>query len=93
MSDSSEGIESRSFYENSDGEGSETSSLASSLASHLQGRPKRQHPPQIVGKAWVLRGEITINQLLGDSLDAKIQNTKSQLQAALGANFENLFKK
>ena len=93
MSDSSEGEESRSFYENSDGEGSTNSSLASSLASHLQGRTKRQRPPQIVGKAWVLRGEITINQLLGDSLDAKIQNTKSQLQAALGANFENLFQK
>ena len=26
-------------------------------------------------------------------MDAKIQNTKSQLQAALGANFENLFQK
>ena len=93
MSDSSEGIESRSFYENSDGEGSETSSLASSLASHLQGRPKRQRPAQIVGTAWVLRGEITINlnQLLSDSFDAKVQDTKSQLQPALGAKFENLF--
>ena len=93
MSDSSEGIESRSFYENSDGEGSETSSLASSLASHLQGRPKRQRPTQIVGKAWVLDGEITINQLLSDSFDAKVQNTKSQLQATLGAKFETLFQK
>ena len=78
MSDSSEGIESRSFYENSDGEGSETSSLASSLASHLQGRPKRQRPAQIVGKAWVLHGEITINQSLSDSFEAKVQNTKSR---------------
>ena len=93
MSDSSEGIESRSFYENSDGEGSETSSLASSLASHLQGRPKRQRPAQIVGKAWVLHGEITINQSLSDSFDAKVQNTKSQLQATLGAKFETLFQK
>jgi hypothetical protein len=93
MSDSSEGDESRVFYENSDGEGSETSSLVSSLASHLQGRPKRQRPAQIVGKAWVLHGEITINQSLSDSLDAKVQNTKSQLQATLGAKFENLFEK
>ena len=93
MSDSSEGIESRSCYENSDGEGSETSSLASSLASHLQGRPKRQRSTQIVGKAWVLDGEITINQLLSDSFDAKVQNTKSQLQATLGAKFETLFQK
>ena len=93
MSDSSEGDKSLDFYENSDDAGSATSSLASSLASHLQGRPKRQRPPQIIGKAWVLRGEITINQLLSDSIDAKIQNTKSQVQAALGAKFENLFVK
>ena len=93
MSDSSEGIESRNFYENSDGEGSANSSHASSLASHLQGRPKRQRPAQIVGKAWVLHGEITINQSLSDSFDAKVQNTKSQLQATLGAKFETLFEK
>ena len=87
MSDSSEGIESRSFYENSDGDGSAISSLALG--------PKRPHSTQIVGMAWVLRGEITINlnQLLSDSFDAKVQDTKSQLQAALGAKFENLFGK
>ena len=87
MSDSREGDVSQSFCETSDGEGS-AASATSSLASHLQGRQKRQRPAQIVGKAWVLRGEIIINQPLSDSEDAKVQNTKSQLQAALGAKFD-----
>ncbi len=83
MSDSIEVDESQSFYENSDGGGSVTSSIAL--------RPNRPRPTQIMGMAWVLRGEITINinQQLRDSLNANFQNTKSQLQAALGAKFEN----
>ena len=87
MSDSSERDDSRSFYENSDGDGSAISSQASGS--------KRPRTTQLIGMAWVLRGEITINlnQLLSDSFDAKVQNTKSQLQAALGAKFENLFGK
>ena len=88
MSDSSERDDARSYYENSDGEGSAISSLVS--------EPKRPRTTtQIIGMAWVLRGEITINlnQLLSDSFDAKVQDTKSQLQAALGAKFENLFGK
>ena len=32
------------------------------------------------------------NQLLSYSDDAKVQNTKSQLQVALSAEFENLFE-
>jgi hypothetical protein len=55
-------------------------------------------------KAWILRGEITTNLLHNDldsaSIDvdaddeeAKIQKTKSQTEAALGATFEILFGK
>ena len=66
MSDSIEVDESQSFYENSDGGGFVTSSLAL--------RPNRPRPTQIIGMAWVLRGEITINlnQLLNDSFDGKV---------------------
>ena len=92
MSGSSEGDESQSICKISDEEGSATFAT-SSLASHLQGRRMRQRPAQIVGKVWVLRGEITINQALSDSFDAKVQITKSKLQATLSAKFETLFEK
>ncbi len=57
---------------------------------------------QIQGRAWNIRGEITTNLLHNDSVsidcddddeEAKIQNIKSQTEAALGAAFENLFRK
>jgi hypothetical protein len=103
MSDSSklEGDESQGVYENSDGEGS----AASSLASHdfyLQGTPKRLRPTQQMrGKTWVFRGEVTTNMLHNDSdHDTEedeetplFRTIKSQLQAALGAKFENMFGK
>jgi hypothetical protein len=97
MSVSSESASSQHFYEVSDGEGA----VASSSVSEVQ--EKRKRNPQILGKAWVLRGEITVNMLNNDSdqadmhgdveNDAKVQTTKSQIQAALGAKFESLFVK
>ncbi len=61
--------------------------------------PRRNE--QIRGKAWILRGEITTDLLHNDSAsmdcdddqDAKVQNIKSQTEAALGATFEILFGK
>jgi hypothetical protein len=54
---------------------------------------------QIRGKTWVFRGEVTTNTLHNDSdkYTEKDQKTplfrtiKFQLQAALGAKFENMF--
>ncbi len=56
---------------------------------------RRPNKTQTSGKIWVLRGEITTN-LLNDETsmdsdgdeDAKVQYTKSQLEAALGAKFK-----
>ena len=87
-----------SFDENSDG----GCSAASSLAPHLQGRPKRTRPTQIRGKTWVLRGEINTNTLQYDSdhdtIDTVVneetplfRSIKSQLHAALGSKFEIMF--
>jgi hypothetical protein len=69
----------------------------------MQGKtPKRRRNGQIKGMAWILRGKITTNLLHTDSAsmedcdndeEAKVQNTKSQTEAALGATFENLFGK
>ena len=89
-----------SFDENSDG----GCSAASSLAPHLQGRPKRTRPTQIRGKTWVLRGEINTNMLQycsdHDTIDTVVneetpvfRSIKSQLHAALGARFEIMFGK
>ena len=97
MSVSSEIALSQQFDEVSDGEGA----VASSSVSELQ--EKRKRNPQILGKAWVLRCKITISMLHIDSdqadmhgdveNDAKVQTTKSQIQAALGAKFQSLFVK
>jgi hypothetical protein len=62
--------------------------------------PDTQKPrlkPQIIGKTWMLRSEITTNLLHNDSSpdsmrgeaddeEAKVQITKSQTEAALGGN-------
>ena len=92
MSVSSESASSQYFYEVSDGEGA----VASSSVSEEQDKRKRN--PQNLGKAWVLRGEITQNMIHNNSdqadihgdveNDAKVQIIKSERQAALGAKFE-----
>lgn len=46
-----------------------------------------------MGKAFVLRGDITTHLLPNDLDDGKLQRTKSQLQDTLRAKFENLFGK
>jgi hypothetical protein len=62
--------------------------------SELPDSHKRRRNIQIQGKAWVLRGEITTDLLLNNAskasmdhdddadLDAQVQNTKSQTEAA-----------
>jgi hypothetical protein len=81
--------------EKSGGEGS----AASSLASDLHWRLKRPRPTQIRGKAWALRGDISIhiNSISdckgGYVVDEHVQMLKTHLAAALGAKFENLFQK
>jgi hypothetical protein len=65
---------------------------------------KRRRNKQILGRAWIIRGEITTNLLHNDSgpasmdgdadaEEAKVQNTESLTEAALGAKFEILFHK
>ena len=68
--------------------------------SELQDTRKRIHKIKLLGKTWALRGEITANMLHNDASmdcdsddDAKVQNTKSQLEAVLGEKFESLFEK
>jgi hypothetical protein len=76
-------------------------SAASSHESELSDPRKRRRNEQIQGKAWILRGEITTTLLHNDSAsmhcdndeEAKVQNTKSQTEAALEATFEILFGK
>ena len=86
-------------YSDSDGEGSATASLPATQ--------KRPHKIQIKGASWILRGDVTTNLLHNDSSydismdgdgrdaddDAKIQHTKSQIEAALGTKFESLLGK
>ena len=103
MSGTSEGGESQFFYETSDENQGSEGSAASSLASHLQGSLKRPRTcrTQIRGKAWILRGDITIpvrhNNSLSDHGDSNVEDelvqmTKLHLQTALGAKFEILFQ-
>jgi hypothetical protein len=95
MSGSSENESSHRFGGESDCEGSAASSHESEL-------PDTRTPcrnEQIQGRVWILRGEITKTLLHNDSAsmdcdddeEAKIQNIKSQTEAALGATFEILF--
>ena len=96
MSGSSENDSSHQSGGESDREGS----AASSHESELPDSRKRRRNIQIQGRAWVLHGNITTNLLHNDFMDgnaddddAKVQNTKSQIEAALGTKFENLFQK
>ena len=101
MSGSSENDSSHQSGGESDREGS----AASSNESEMQDTPdtrKRRRNEQIKGKAWILRGEITTTLLHNDSAsmddcnndeETKVQNTKAQTEAALGATFEILFGK
>ena len=96
MSGSSESDSSHRSGGESDREGS----AASSHESDVPDSRKRRRNIQISGRAWVLRGEITINLLHNDSGQAsmdgdadydselEIQNTKFQIEAALGTKFE-----
>jgi hypothetical protein len=67
--------------------------------SELPDTRKPRCKERIQGKAWILRGEITTTLLHNDSAsmdceneeEAKVQNTKSQTEAALGATFDILF--
>ena len=100
MSDSSENDSSHQSGGESDCEGSAASSHDSEDSELPDTRTPRRNK-QIRGKAWILRGEITTDLLHNDSAsmdcdddqDAKVQNTKSQAEAALGATFEILFGK
>ncbi len=97
MSGSSESDISHRSGGNSDRDSDSEGSAASSL---LEKKPRTI---QIRGGVWVLRGEITTNllhnytSLDGDGQDAdddaKVQNTKSQIESALDAKFEGLFEK
>jgi hypothetical protein len=99
MSGSSENDSSHRSGGESDHEGS----AASSHESELPDSHKRRRNIQIQGRAYVLRGEITTDLLLNNVSktsmddvsddDAKVQNTKSQTEAALGPKFENLFQR
>jgi hypothetical protein len=82
----------------------EGSAASSSNESDLPDTRKRRRTTQTQGKAWVLHGNTTANMLHTDSGrasidgnadddDAKVQNTKSQIEAALGTKFEYLFQK
>jgi hypothetical protein len=94
MSCPSESDSSDRFGGDSDREGS----AASSNESEIPDTVKCRRIQQIVGTVWIIRGEITINLLHNDSdpasvdgyadaKEAKVQNTKSQTEAALGAKF------
>ncbi len=80
-------------------------SVASSYGSEVQDCRKRKHQPQIQGSAWVLRCQITMDQLHSDSdsmaagLEGNVENedriTKlnTRLQGLFGAQFEILIGK
>jgi hypothetical protein len=87
----------------SGGESDREGLAASSNESEVQDTPdtpKRRRNKQIKGATWILRGEITTTLLHNDSASmedcdndegAKVQNTRSQTEAALGATFQILF--
>ncbi len=101
MSASSESDSSNRPGCDSDGE----FSVASSYGSEVQDCRKRKHQPQIQGSAWVLRFQITMDQLRSDSdsmaagLEGNVENedriTKinTRLQGLFGAQFEILIGK
>jgi hypothetical protein len=74
--------------------------VASSRESELPNTRKHHSNIQVLGKAWVLRSEITTNLLHDDMSmdcdgdeDAKAQNTEFPLEAALDVKFESLLGK
>ena len=87
----------------SGGESDREGLAASSNESEVQDTPdtpKRRRNKQIKGTTWILRGEITTTLLHNDSASmedcdndegAKVQNIRSQTEAALGATFQILF--
>ena len=68
MSTTSDVDDFHSCDENSGKKSGGEGSAASSLASDLHGRLKRPRPIQIRGKAWVLRGDISISVCHNNSL-------------------------
>jgi hypothetical protein len=97
MSGSSENDSSHRSGGESDCEGS----AASFHEFELSDTRKRRRNKKNQRRAWIFRGEITTAILHNDSAsmdcdndeEAKVQNTKSQTEAALGATFELLFGK
>ena len=101
MSASSESDSSNRSRCDSDGE----FSVASSYGSEVQDCRKRKHQPQIQGSAWVLRAQITMDQLHADSdsmaagpegdaeNEDRITKINTRLQRLFGAQFEILFGK
>ena len=101
MSASSESDSSNRSRCDSDGE----FSVASSYGSEVQDCRKRKHQPQIQGSAWVLRAQITMDQLHADSdsmaagpegnveNEDRITKINTRLQGLFGAQFEIFFWK
>ena len=99
MSVSSESDSSNTHGCDSDGE----LSVASSYGSEVQDCRKRPRQPQIIGSAWVLRGQITMDRLHADSdsmaagpegdaeNEDRISKINTRLQGLFGAQFEILF--
>ena len=79
--------------------------MASSYGSEVQDCRKRSRQPQIIGHAWVLRGQITMDRLHAnsDSVAAglegdaenedRISKINTRLQGLFGAQFKLLFGK
>jgi hypothetical protein len=101
MSASSESDASNRHGCDSDGE----FSVASSYGSEVQDCRKRPRQPQIIGRSWVLHGQITMDQLHADSdpmaagpegdveNEDRITKINTRLQGLCGAKFEILFGK
>ena len=79
--------------------------MASSNVSEVQDCRKRSRQQQIQGSSWVLRGQITIDQLHANSdgmtavpegdveNEDRISKLNARLQGLLGAQFKILFGK
>ena len=101
MSASSESDSSNRHGCDSDGE----LSVASSYGSEVQDCRKRPRQPQILGRSWVLHGQIAMDQLHADSdsmaagpegdfeNEDRITKINTRLQGLFGAQFEILFGK
>ena len=101
LSDSNESDSSNRHGCDSDGD----FSVVSSYGSEVQDCRKRPRQPQIQGSAWVLRGQITMDQLHTDSdlmtagqegdveNEERITKINTRLHDLFGAQFEFLFGK